>query len=55
MGGSPFGLHQREALAMKRIVDFWRRVIAEWSRRHTASRAARKRLKDLRRRDPFIY
>lgn len=40
---------------MKQIIDFWRRVIAEWARKRAASRVARKRLKALRKRDPFIY
>ncbi len=40
---------------MKRIIDFWRGVIAQWARKRAASRATRKRLKELHKRDPFIY
>jgi hypothetical protein len=55
MGSSPLGLRQRKGFAMKRIIDALRRVIAEWRRNLAASRAARRRMKELRKRDPFIY
>ena len=40
---------------MKRIVDLLRSLIAEWRRKRAASRALKKRLKEHRKRDPFIY
>ena len=40
---------------MKRTIHILRRVIAGWLGRLAATRAARKRMKELRKRDPFIY
>ena len=40
---------------MKRTIGILRRVIAEWLRKLVTARTARKRMKELRKRDPFIY
>lgn len=40
---------------MNAIRTFLRRILAGWRSRRVAARALRKRLREQRKRDPFIY